>query len=103
MFSKEDKINQIKTVFNTASDHFDAPALSFWNHFGQQTINHLSLNPGDRILDVCCGSGASAIPAAISVGSTGQVVAVDIAESLLKLAREKSQQRELNKIEFCAC
>ncbi len=101
MFSKEDKINRTKTVFNTASDRFDAPALSFWNRFGQQTINHLSLNPGDRILDVCCGSGASAIPAAISVGSTGEVIAVDIAESLLQLARDNSQQRELNNIEFC--
>ena len=29
MFSKEDKINRTKTVFNTAADHFDAPALSF--------------------------------------------------------------------------
>ena len=98
MFSQEDKINQTKKVFNTASDHFDAPALSFWNRFGQQTIHHLSLNPGDRILDVCCGSGASALTASISVGSTGEVIGVDIAESLLQLARNKAQKRELKNI-----
>ena len=103
MFSKEDKINQIKTVFNTASDHFDAPALSFWNRFGQQTINLLSPNPGDSILDICCVSGASAIPASVFVDPTGQVIGVDVAEYLLQLAREKSQERGLNNIEFrCA-
>jgi ubiquinone/menaquinone biosynthesis C-methylase UbiE len=100
MTSKEEAIEKARKTFNTASDYFDAPALSFWNRFGQQTINHLSLQTGDRVLDVCCGSGASAIPAALRVGSTGYVLGVDIAESLLELARNKSQQQGLENIEF---
>ncbi|WP_413174639.1 hypothetical protein [Anabaena azotica] len=36
--------------------HADDPTM--------QTIDQLSLRAGDRILDVCCGTGASAIPAA---------------------------------------
>ncbi len=87
-------------VFNAASDHFDAPALSFWNRFGQQTVQQLSLRVGDRVLDVCCGSGASAIPAAIAVGPTGEVLGVDLADSLLQLARQKSQQQGLENLEF---
>lgn len=55
---------------------------------------------GDRVLDVCCGTGASAIPAAVCVGSTGQVLGIDIAESLLELARNKSRQQGLKNIEF---
>jgi SAM-dependent methyltransferase len=58
------------------------------------------LQPGHRVLDVCCGSGASAIPAAVCVGSTGQVLAIDLAESLLQLGRQKAQQQGLNHIEF---
>ena len=100
MVSKEETIGKIGTIFNTASDHFDAPALSFWSRFGQQTINRLSLAAGDRVLDVCCGTGASAIPAAVCVGSTGQVLGIDIAESLLELARNKSRQQGLENIEF---
>lgn len=100
MVSKQETIAKIEKVFNAASDNFDDPALSFWNRFGQQTIDRLSLRPGDRILDVCCGSGASAIPAAIRVGSNGQVLGIDLAESLLELARHKSQQQGLENIEF---
>ncbi|AFY60055.1 class I SAM-dependent methyltransferase [Synechococcus sp. PCC 6312] len=97
---KEEMLTRAKTVFNAASDYFDAPALSFWNRYGQQTIDHLSLRPGDQVLDVCCGSGASAIPAAIRVGPTGRVMGVDLAESLLELARQKSQAKGLKNIEF---
>ncbi|MCU0553058.1 MAG: class I SAM-dependent methyltransferase [Leptolyngbya sp. Prado105] len=74
--------------------------MSFWNRFGQRTIERLTLQPGHRVLDVCCGSGASAIPAAVCVGSTGQVLAIDLAESLLQLGRQKAQQQGLNHIEF---
>ena len=100
MINREETIARTAAVFNTASDYFDAPALSFWNRFGQQTIDRLSLRSGDRVLDVCCGTGASAIPAAVCVGSTGQVLGIDIAESLLQLARNKSQQQGLENIEF---
>jgi ubiquinone/menaquinone biosynthesis C-methylase UbiE len=100
MMSKEEGLARAAKVFNTASDYFDHPALSFWSRYGQNTINRLALSQGDRVLDVCCGSGASAIPAAVSVGSTGSVLGVDIAESLLELARHKSQQQGLENIEF---
>jgi ubiquinone/menaquinone biosynthesis C-methylase UbiE len=100
MTDKEEALAKAETVFNAASDYFDAPALSFWNRFGQQTIHRISLHPGDRVLDVCCGTGASAIPAAVLVGSEGRVLGIDIAESLLELARNKSRQQGLENIEF---
>jgi ubiquinone/menaquinone biosynthesis C-methylase UbiE len=100
MMNKAETIARTEAVFNAASDYFDAPALSFWNRFGQRTIDRLSLRNGDHVLDVCCGTGASAIPAAVCVGSTGKVLGIDIAESLLQLGRNKSQQQSLENIEF---
>lgn len=100
MISKEEAIAKAEKTFNTAADYFDAPPMSFWNRFGQQTIDRLSLHPGDRVLDVCCGSGASAIPAAESVGSTGYVLGIDLAERLLDLGRKKAEQKGLKNIEF---
>lgn len=100
MISKEEAIAKAEKTFNTAADYFDAPPMSFWNRFGQQTIDRLSLDRGDRVLDVCCGSGASAIPAAESVGSTGYVLAIDIAERLLELGRKKAEHKGLKNIEF---
>lgn len=98
--SKEEAIARITSTFNSAADSFDAPALSFWHRFGQKTIDRLSLNPGNRVLDVCCGTGASAIPAAKYVGSTGSVLGVDLSERLLNLARTKAKDQGLANIEF---
>jgi ubiquinone/menaquinone biosynthesis C-methylase UbiE len=87
-------------TYNAAADFFDASPLSFWDYFGRRTIDLASLPNGGRVLDVCCGSGASALPAAQAVGPDGTVVGIDLAKQLLELARTKAIQRRLNNIEF---
>ncbi|TRW97045.1 class I SAM-dependent methyltransferase [Candidatus Methylobacter oryzae] len=89
-------------AYNAASDLFDHPANTFWDRFGRSTINRLELKPGASVLDVCCGSGASALPAAEQVGPGGRVVGVDVAEKLLNLASAKAQNQGLDNIEFRA-
>jgi ubiquinone/menaquinone biosynthesis C-methylase UbiE len=84
--NQQEAIEKSTTTFNAAADYFDAPALSFWNRFGQRTIEHLQVQPGNNVLDVCSGNGASAIPAAIEVGTTGSVLGVDLAESFVLYA-----------------
>src|SRR5205807_9875988 len=69
-------------TYNAAADFFDASPLSFWDYFGRRTIDLLSLSTGSRVLDVCCGTGASALPAAEAVGPTGNVIGVDLAKEL---------------------
>lgn len=87
-------------TYNAAADCFDATPLSFWDYFGRRTIELTSLPIGSRVLDVCCGTGASALPAAEAVGPTGHVIGVDLARQLLELARTKAIQRNLGNIEF---
>jgi ubiquinone/menaquinone biosynthesis C-methylase UbiE len=87
-------------TYNAAADSYDASPLSFWDYFGRRTIEQLSLPIGSRILDVCCGTGASALPAAEIVGPTGKVVGVDLSRRLLKLARAKAVQQRLANIQF---
>jgi len=87
-------------TYNAAADCFDASALSFWDYFGRRTIELASLATGSRVLDVCCGAGASALPAAVTVGPTGNVIGVDLAKGLLELAREKAIKRRRRNIKF---
>ena len=87
-------------TYNAAADFFDASPLSFWDYFGRRTIELASLPSGSRVLDVCCGTGASALPAAEAVGPTGSVIGVDLAKQLLESARTKAIQRRLGNIEF---
>ena len=87
-------------TYNAAADFYDASPLSFWDYFGRRTIELASLPSGSRVLDVCCGTGASALPAAEAVGQTGAVIGVDLAKELLELAQAKAIQRRLRNIEF---
>jgi ubiquinone/menaquinone biosynthesis C-methylase UbiE len=89
-----------QNTYNAAADYFDEPALGFWDRFGIATIDRLSLRPGAWVLDVCAGTGASALPAADRVGPTGTVVVVDLAENLLTLAEQKAQRLGLSNVEF---
>jgi len=87
-------------TYNAAADFYDASPLSFWDYFGRRTIELASLPSGSRVLDVCCGSGASALAAAEAVGLKGNVIGIDLAKQLLDLARTKAIQRRLTNIEF---
>jgi SAM-dependent methyltransferase len=75
-------------TYGSAADHYTWPALSFWDRFGAEIVSRLRLRQGDAVADLCCGAGASAIPAARAVGATGRVVAVGVAAPLLRAARE---------------
>ena len=87
-------------TYNAAADSYDDAANSFWPRFGRRTIERLQLKHGDQVLDVCCGSGASAIPAARAVGPEGSVLGIDLADRLLEVARAKAQVLGLRNLEF---
>lgn len=93
------KLKAEKT-YNAASDYYDAEPLGFWERYGRRTVERMRLRRGARVLDVCCGTGASALPAAQAVGSEGTVIAVDLAEELLKVGRAKSKAAGLRRLEF---
>jgi ubiquinone/menaquinone biosynthesis C-methylase UbiE len=94
----DDVKTRVARTYDAASDHFDHPALSFWSLFGERSATRAALKPGECVLDVACGTGASAIPAAGAVGPDGFVLGIDLAAGLLQLARAKS--RGMKNVEF---
>jgi ubiquinone/menaquinone biosynthesis C-methylase UbiE len=92
--------DEIRSAFDTAADHFDAGPLSFWDHIGRRTISLAQIGHSGTVLDVGCGSGASAFPAAKALGATGRVVAIDLSEQLLALGREKAARNGIQNLEF---
>ncbi len=68
----------------------------------QRLLELLSLEPGDRLLDVACGTGAVAIPAAKQVGPFGQVTATDYSPRMVAEAEKEANKRGLSNI-TCAC
>jgi len=90
---------RVTLTYNAAADRYDDAANAFWARFGARTIDRIGLGAGDRVLDVCCGSGASALPAARAVGSTGSVIGVDLCDNLLELARRKADAAGLSNLQ----
>ena len=100
MATPDDAKAKAAATYNAAADRYDDPANSFWDRFGRATVERLQPARGSRVLDVCCGSGASALHAAEMVGPTGSVLGVDLAENMLELARKKAAEREIRNTEF---
>jgi SAM-dependent methyltransferase len=65
----------------------------------QLLLDGAALQPGDRIADIGCGTGASTLAAAARVQS-GRVLGVDISELLLDRARERSGQAKSQNVEL---
>jgi ubiquinone/menaquinone biosynthesis C-methylase UbiE len=97
---RDEAAKQSRAVFDAAADHYDDEPLAYLTRFGRRSVEHARVGPGDRVLDVACGSGASALPAAEKVGPNGRVLAVDVSERLLALARAKAEQAGLDNLEF---
>ena len=98
-----DHARRAARTYGAAADHYALPALSFWDRFGSATVSRLRPAPGGTVLDLCCGAGASAIPAAHVVGAGGRVLGIDLAAPLLDLARARASREGLTNVEFRHC
>src|SRR5215468_9402235 len=100
----DDPLRQAKAkaaaTYDAAADHFDDEPLAFWDRIGGRTVERLALSSGAKVLDVGCGTGASALPAAQAVGPSGRVIGVDLSVRLLERARAKAAARGLTNVEF---
>ena len=89
-----------RATYDAAADRYDDSALGFWARSGERTIERLGLQPGMQVLDVACGSGASALPAARRVGPAGRVIGIDLSDRMLEMGRDKARRAHVANLEF---
>jgi ubiquinone/menaquinone biosynthesis C-methylase UbiE len=80
---EQDEKEWVAGVFGRIAPDFDRIGPRFFSVFGERLATRARIRPGQKVLDVGCGRGASAIPAAGLAGSNGRVVAVDLAERMV--------------------
>ena len=55
---------------------------------GQWLVDHVDPQPGDTVLDIAAGPGASGFIAAERVGDDGKLISTDFAEAMVEAARD---------------
>ena len=82
-------MNTIAEIRSPAAvyDELFVPAL--FAQFGPVVADAAGVKPGDRVIDVACGTGALTLAAAERAGSGGAVVGLDANPDMLVVARRK--------------
>jgi ubiquinone/menaquinone biosynthesis C-methylase UbiE len=83
----DDDLSRLVEEFNTATHAIERRA---------RIQNALSLESGDRVLDVGSGPGNQAFELSPAVGATGRIDGVDVADSAIELAQSRGRQGILN-------
>lgn len=67
---------------------------------GRLAMDRLRLHPGERVLDLGCGTGRTTLEIGARVGREGWVIGVDISAEMLVRAREHASTIPIRNVEF---
>ncbi|HYZ98236.1 MAG TPA: methyltransferase domain-containing protein [Acidimicrobiales bacterium] len=63
-------------------------------------LDGADLRPGDRVLDVGCGCGATSLAGARAVGPSGDVLGIDLSAPMLEAARARADDQGATNVSF---
>ena len=63
-------------------------------------LDHAAIQPGEAVLDVGCGCGATSLEAASATGPDGSVVGLDLSQPMLDVARRRAVEAGLPHVRF---
>lgn len=94
---ERDQAKDAQDLYDGRAANYDA---SWHDRFSSHVVQLLRLKPGERVLDLACGTGLVTFKAAEHVGPSGQVVGVDISTGMLAQAHAKLKHYTLRNIQF---
>lgn len=83
----------VRRTFDSIATQYDVMnrlmSLGLLGRWHEVFLEETDLGPGQRALDVCCGTGDLSIAMARRVGPGGSVVGIDFSPPMLSIARKK--------------
>ncbi len=92
---------QNSAFFDELPEHWDE-AVEHDPKKLERVVEFLGLKPGERVLDVGCGTGVMVPYLLERVGDTGEIVAVDISPKMVAVAKRKFPPDEYPNVKFIA-
>jgi len=83
-----------------AATRWERPSAEMGKGVTDALVEYAGPRPGERVLDVACGTGAPSLKVARAVGPKGLVIATDLNDDPLKIAAERARERGLDNIRF---
>lgn len=102
-----------------AAEGVNAPQIEYWNSeagdrwattadtqdvmiggMGDAAMAACDLQPGQRVLDIGCGSGATSLQIAARVGAEGSVLGIDVSTPMLEVAEQRRAAASLDHVRF---
>ncbi len=86
---------------------WDKAAIYYENFWQRQLkpaqdklLEMAELKPGERLIDIACGTGLVSFPAVEKVGLDGFVLATDISDNMVKIGNESAREKNYQNIRF---
>ena len=80
---------------NGFSSYYDLVTPAERSRFRRKQIELSGIQPGERVLDVGCGTGSLSLLSRIAVGENGAAAGIDIAPNMISAARGKAERAGL--------
>ena len=88
-----EKAKWVRRHFNTVARKYDVMntllSLGIHHLWKRTAVKMMALRPGDRVLDVCGGTGDLSVLARRTTGPSGQVIIYDINRAMIDVGRKK--------------
>jgi ubiquinone/menaquinone biosynthesis methyltransferase len=90
---------RVRTMFDRIAGRYDlmnsVMSAGLHHRWRSRAADLSGVVPGDRALDVCCGTGDLALELKRRIGGQGSVVGLDFSDPMLELARQKAAETDL--------
>ena len=89
---------QVQKIFDGAAPVYDQIGPQFFSHYGRRLVEVTEIPAESRVLDVATGRGAVLFPAAERVGPEGEIIGIDLSETMVQETARKINQLTLFKM-----
>ena len=92
----EEKEAYVRELFDQIAESYDSVnqvmSAGQWSKWHQHFLQMTNFKPGDRVLDVACGTGDLSMLDAAQAAPGGSVVGIDISEGMMEVGRRRVAQ-----------